>query len=567
MKKPDFTRYLDYHELTQALNELVAQRPDLSKMYSIGKTYEGREMWMVEITNYSLGDPLKKPGMYIDGNHHAPEVTGSMVCLYTIWYLLSRYDRDPFVKDLVDTKTFYILPRIAQDGAEVFLHTPYTLRSSTRVYPEREREEGLVPEDVDGDGWILQMRVKDPNGEWKVSQADPRLMVRRQPWDTEGPFYKIYPEGVLKNWDGGDIKIAPPKWCLDLNRNYPANWEPEAGQRGSGPYPLSEPETRNVADFIISHPNIGGAMSYHTTMGAILRPSATKPDDKLPQKDVAVYRAIGEKGSKLTGYPCVSTYEDYTADKAHPLKGVFMDWLYEHQGIITFSTELWNAWVRAGQKLFDRKDRGSEEAQLKLLQWNDRELAGQAFEMWRPFEHPQLGPVEIGGWKSKFTLTNPPPAYLEGECHKNALFTLYHAACLPRLALEKGEVTQLSPELFTVSVWVKNTAYLPTNVSEQAIAAGKARPVMVELSSESPGSRVEFIAGRSREEIGHLDGLASTGGMWMFRQAEMAQKKRVEWVLKASTGTRIRVRAWSQKAGEATLETVLEAQGSHAGKP
>lgn len=566
MKKPDFTRYLDYQELTLALKELVSERPDLSKMYSIGKTYEGREMWMVEITNYSLGDPLRKPGMYIDGNHHASEVTGSMVCLYTIWYLLSRYDTDPFVRDLVDTKTFYILPRIAQDGAEIFLHTPYTLRSSTRVYPERDREEGLVPEDVDGDGWILQMRVKDPDGEWKVSRADPRLMVRRQPWDTEGPFYKVYPEGVLKNWDGGEIKIAPPKWGLDLNRNYPANWEPEAGQRGSGPYPLSEPETRNVADFIISHPNIGGAMSYHTTMGAILRPSATKPDDKLPQKDVAIYRAIGEKGTELTGYPCVSTYEDYTTDKAHPLKGVFMDWLYEHQGIITFSTELWNAWVRAGGKLFDREDRGSEEAQLKLLQWNDRELAGQAFEMWRPFEHPQLGPVEIGGWKSKFTLINPTPAYLEGECHKNALFTLYHAACLPRLVLEKGEVTQLSAEIFKVSVWVKNAGYLPTNISEQAIAAGKAKPVVVEVSSEFPHSPLEFVAGRPRQEVGHLDGFASVGGMWMSRQTETAQKKKVEWVLKASAGTRIRVRASSQRAGEATLEMVLGPEGAHASK-
>ena len=106
-----------------------------------------------------------------------------------------------------------------------------------------------------------------------------------------------------------------------------------------------------------------------------------------------------------------------------------MDWLYEHMGIITFSTELWDASVRAGNKLFGQS-RVSEEAQLNLIKWNDKELSAQGFVPWYEFNHPQLGPVEIGGWNSKFTLVNPPPQYLEAECHKNCLFTLYHACLL-----------------------------------------------------------------------------------------------------------------------------------------
>ena len=177
-------------------------------------------------------------------------------------------------------------------------------------------------------------------------------MVRREPWDGR-PVLQSLPGrddqelGRQRDQDGS------AQMGLDLNRNYPAFWEPDNVQRGAGPYPLSEPETRNVANFILAHPNIVGAMSYHTTMGAILRPACTRPDSKLPAIDVTLYKTIGQKGTDLTGYPHVSTYEDYTFNKSNPMKGVFMDWLYEHLGIITFSTELWDA-SSGRQQTFDR---------------------------------------------------------------------------------------------------------------------------------------------------------------------------------------------------------------------
>ncbi|MEX0974282.1 MAG: M14 family metallopeptidase [Bacillota bacterium] len=573
MKKPDFARYYDYAELTAILKEMVEEKSDLAKMYSIGKTYEGRDMWMVEITNQKKGCPDKKPAMYIDGNHHAGEVTGSAVCLYTAWYLLSNYGTDCFVTGLVDNKTWYILPRISIDGAEMFLHTPWQMRSSVREWPKRDNDDGLNPEDVDGDGWILQMRVKDPEGDWKVSNKDCRLMVRREPWDKEGPFYRIYQEGTIKNWDGGEVKIAQPKWSLDINRNYPANWEPDVVQRGAGPYPLSEPETRNVANFILAHPNIVGGMSYHTTMGAILRPSCTKPDSKLPPVDVLIYKTIGAKGKELTGYPDISTYEDYTADKEHPLKGVFMDWLYEHQGIITFSTELWDASVRAGNKLFDRRGRNSEESQLALLTWNDREIASQGFVKWHEFDHPQLGKVELGGWKTKFVLTNPPTQFLEGECHKNCVFTLYHAACLPELDVERVTVEKLAEGLYKVKAVVTNNSFMPTYGCQMAVNAGKTKPVTVELKAAEAAvgategstagaadAALTFVIGKPKQEIAHLPGLSggARGGMGWYGGSTPGNHKDVDWIVRAKAGTKVTVVAESMKAGVDKVEVTLE---------
>jgi murein tripeptide amidase MpaA len=552
MKKPDFAKYPDYANLEAIITKMVSERPELAKMYSIGKTYEQRDIWLVEITNFETGPACDKPAMYIDGNIHAGEVTGSVVCLYTIWYLLSRYGKDEFVTELVDKKTFYVVPRISADGAEVYLHTPYSLRSSTRQYPPGDKLEGLAPEDMDGDGLILQMRVIDPDGEWKVSSKDPRLMIRRQPWDTGGPFYKVYTEGKIEGWDGTGFKPAPPKWGLDINRNYPANWEPEIRQRGAGPYPLSEPETRSVADFVANHPNIGAAMAYHTTMGAILRPSCTRPDDEIPPLDVSIYKTIGQKGTDLTGYLHVSTYQEYTSDKSQALKGVFMDWLYEHMGIITFSTELWDASVRAGNELFG-VSRASEEAQLNLLKWNDRELSGRGFIPWYEFNHPQLGLVEIGGWNSKFTLANPPPQYLEGECHKNCLFTLYHAACLPELEVEPPLAKKIAPDIYKVAVSIKNKGYKPTHICAQALEVGRARPVNVELL----GLGVEFITGKQSQDIGHLDGLASTGTSHAFGDS-LNRKKHLEWVIRAQEGTTVSILAKCERAGTSISQVILK---------
>jgi len=102
-------------------------------------------------------------------------------------------------------------------------------RSSTRPYPWDEEEiEGLTVEDIDGDGRILQMRIADPNGLWKDHPEQPGLMIRRDPIETGGRYYRVLPEGTIENWDGVNIPIAPPPQGLDLNRNWPADWAPAA---------------------------------------------------------------------------------------------------------------------------------------------------------------------------------------------------------------------------------------------------------------------------------------------------------------------------------------------------
>jgi murein tripeptide amidase MpaA len=206
-----------------------------------------------------------KPAYWIDGNIHSVELTASTACLYFIDWMLKGKDVDADIRRALDTRAFYICPRINPDGAEwAMADRPKYVRSSTRRYPfDEEPVEGLVSEDIDGDGRILQMRIADPNGPWKKHPKQPQLLVRRDPLDPPGgDYYRVLPEGRVENYDGVSIRVPGSAQGLYLNRNVPSNWRQEHEQFGLGPYPTSEPEVRAVVDFIAKHPNIGAAINF-----------------------------------------------------------------------------------------------------------------------------------------------------------------------------------------------------------------------------------------------------------------------------------------------------------------
>ncbi len=514
------------------------------------------------MTDASTGPASKKPAFYFDGNHHAGEVTGSMISMYTIKYLLENYGKDERVTKILQRYTVYAIPRVSPDGAEVYLTTPETLRSVPRFYPHPnpEEKEGLYPADVDGDGHILLMRVKDPAGEWKVSPKDPRALVRRAPDEEEGTFYRVYTEGFIRDYDGGPVKAAPPKWGIDLNRNYPYGWAPDTRQPGAGEFPLSEPETRAVAEFITAHPNISLAFTYHTTGGVILRVPGAHPASKSPQRDIQALIAIGEMGTEETGYPCIPCYEDFMGGSPDSYStGAFDDWLYEHRGILGYTVETWNQAQRAGVKQWPRRPKSPEEQDedfLKLLAWNDRELGGSGFEPWRPFDHPQLGPVEIGGWYTKFVVQNAPKGFLEAECYKNCVFSVRAMMTLPRLDLDKVTVRALGGGLYELSTVVRNLGFLPTFGSHQARAVNKAMPLEAMVS----GDGIEVV-GKAKKEIGHLEGRSGEtrgfGGGY-FRGGAASRETKVSWVVKGKKGTKVTIRVSGERAGVLETGVVLE---------
>lgn len=554
----DFTRYYQYEELVGHLRALVAARPQFATLESIGKSLEGRDLWLVTLTNAATGPALEKPGYWIDGNTHAGEVTGSTACLYTIWWLLNEYGSDARATELLDHQTTYILPRLCPDGAEYYFTTPYYIRSNTRRYPYPDVRPGFAEADVDGDGRILLMRIADPNGAWKASARDPRIMRPRDFDDSGGTYYTLLDEGYIKDYDGWRFEMAPDPHGIDMNRNYPHQWAGRDEEHGGGPYPLSEQEVRAEMDCWRARPNINGFYTYHTAGGVLLRPFSTLPDDAFPTEDLAVYKHFGDRGQAITGYRHASTYHDFRYDPKGVTHGGMDDSAYDLFGWFGFTPELWDLPGEAGIK--DRKwiewDRGHpEEDDLAIMRWNDAELGDQGFVNWYPFDHPQLGSVEIGGFPYKTVTQNPPPKYLPGIIEKHARFTLALALSAPRLALARTAVQRLGDDTWQITALVENQGFLPTDTSRQARKRQTVRPIVVTLDLPEGAA---LIGGKARDEIGQLEGRAQAVNRLWAMDDPGSRSRRLDWTLRAPAGMTLTLTAAAERAGTVRATLTLE---------
>ncbi len=550
----NYDKYLKYEEIKNALHTFAEKYPEKAKLEVIGKSYEGRDVFAMTITDFNSGEAENKPAMYVDANIHAGEVTGSMAALHLIETLLTSNDQK--TKRLLETKTFYILPRINPDGAELYLTSPYTLRSSVRPFPNYRKDEdpaGLHAEDVNNDGKILLMRMRDDKrGAWKVSPEDPRLMIKRKPYDYQGPFYHVYTEGLVKDDDGkikekADYPYNPvkTKYGLDLNRNFPAGHDLHTP--GSGPFPLSEPETRNQVEFIDSKRNIGGVLLYHTTGGVLYRPHSTIADKDFNKEDIEIFEKIGFIGTEATGYEVECCYGDIWS-------GVLDDWCFEKKGIYAFTPELWDAIGRAAPELkkksrSDLTESEKVEIELKLLQWNDRELAGQGFIDWTKFDHPQLGTVEIGGWETKECRQNPPVKFLEQECYNMTQFAINFAMSLPQIEIDDVKVEKLASNIYKLEVLVSNHGYLSTNITKQAVKQDILRKDRVKLNLPT---NMILKSGETQEEFDFLEGFNKGQNSRWYRFGDPAEcAKRVSWTieLKDDSIKELTIEAISERGG------------------
>jgi murein tripeptide amidase MpaA len=553
-------RYLSYDPMVALLKHWEATHPGFLKLSSLGRTLEGREIWLATVTDFSTGGAEEKPASWVDGNTHAGEVTGTQACLHLLHRLLEGAS-DPSSREarLLQSHTFYVVPRIAADGAELYLNSPHSLRSTPALWPEQEELPGLYPEDLDGDGEILLMLVPDSGGAWRKSRQDSRVLVYRAPDElpdalAEEPSYRVYREGRLRQFDGFDIRPRMP-WGLDLNRQYPAGWKPESKQPGAGTHPLSQPESRAIVEALVARPNVSVLQSFHTYSGAILRPSCSKPDSDLPRLDLEAYRHLGRRGTELTDYPCLSVYEDFRYDPKDDIGGGFIEWAYEHRGILSFSTELWSAPKAAGIEVdsfiewFFRGPR--EDEQVRLLRWCDATLpSGSYFSDWKTFDHPELGPVELGGFKLKRFYQNPPEGrWLEQEVARNVEFVLACAAAAPRLEWLSATEERLGRSdegrpLRRLQVAFRNLGFLSSNGTEKATALGVVPPTRVELLLSAG---LQLRLGSAFQEAPVLSGRVLQTPYLNTVQNQQgvptSDRHRIEWLVEGEGPVTVKVRS------------------------
>ncbi|MFQ5746722.1 MAG: M14 family metallopeptidase [Gemmatimonadota bacterium] len=510
-------RYYDHEAIGDIGRRLEAAYPDRCRLSTIGKSFEGRNLWLLTVTNFGVGDPDRKPAMYIDGNIHSNEIQGTEIALYTAWYLCEMADRVDWIDSLLDARTFYIVPTINPDGREAFLkkpNTPHSPRSG--VAPRDDDGDGLFDEDdfddLDGDGHITMMRRRNPNGRWIVSPEDPRLMVRARP-DEPGEYELLGFEGFDNDGDGRVNEDRAGYY--DPNRNWPWRWQPQYIQGGADPYPTSLPETRAVIGFVLDHPNIAGAQSYHNSGGMILRGPGV-PEDQFRPQDVRVFDRIGQVGEQiLPGYRYLVVWKDLYA-----VYGGELDWFYGARGILTFSNELWTAFN------FFRRQAEPERYDRESYRFDRLLLFGEAIVPWTPVDHPQYGRIEVGGVKKQYTRAIP-GFLLAEEAHRNMAFTLYQADEMPLVRVDSIATRSLGSGLTEVTAVVANKRLAPTH-TQQDVENRITPPDLIRLRGGAvvagfrvtdplQGLAVEQKRNPERIEVANIRGMGTVTVRWLVR--------------------------------------------------
>ena len=568
----DFERwpYPLYDEIVERLKMLASRYPKLAELHNIGQSGAGRDLWVIEITNKATGPGDDKPALWIDGNMHQAELTTRRIPHYFIERLLASYGKDPVTTNLVDTRTFYIMPILDVEGGD-------RMMSRHPAWPGH-RPDQHDGQDLDGDGFITQMRVKDPNGNFYASPIDQRLMleVRNKSggrwnyistsyeedyyWRTSAPItgwiprtdrsemfddpgvppdqrYSIYTEG--QSFEEPEVNVLREEG--NFNRNWSSDWR--ASERGAGAYPFSVPEIRAVAEFTTrTHRNIFFYYNAHSggaPRNYIVRPPMNKPYTDMLQEDNDFYRRIGFIYGAISGGNIIHNNYDnpslMTGVYGDTWHGFVTDWAYEDAGFHVVTPEL-----EARQKDYNGD---GYVTWYEILRWNDEEMDGKYYKDWTSFDHPVLGEVEIGGEKGM------PPGY--GEQLETVLRIQYdwlmHVAGLsPLLRIKALQSERLSNRRYRITATLQNEGFLSTYVARNALKIRRDYPIVATLSVTG-GSLVQ--GDRASKNAGHILGTLAYVARWGKGADESTTT--VEWMVspEGRGPVTISVEAWAYKAG------------------
>ncbi len=506
--KLSFDHFYDNAELTAALKALEEAYPEFMEVKSLGKTIQGRDIWSVILNNDKTGPAEHKPGYYIDGNIHGNEVQGTEVALYAIWYLLENYGKTDLPTRLLDEKAFYIIPTMNPDAREYFINKEDDYRSG--LIPLDEDRDGVTDEDpaedLNGDGFITQMRKKDSDGMYRLHPEDSRILIPVIPGE-QGEYSLLGEEGIDNDRDGRINEDGLGGY--DMNRNYGFNWQPNYVQQGAGEYPFCFPETIATRDFLLANPNIFGAQNFHNSGGMILRPPGAKNMGDLPMSDTTIYDYIGKKGEKiLPGYRYIVIYKDL-----YTVYGGSIDFFVNVLGAFTFSNELDMSPTFSfpiGGEQENELEQDPEMIrmraileQVRQMEYHDLVLLGEHYMDWTPYTHPLYGEIEIGGM-TKFGSRVPPSFQLADTCHRNAAFCFYHADQLPRLNFTDVQVEKVSKDLYQIDVAITNTRVTPT-ISSLAVQKKIHRADRFKIDGTASLRAAGFLTDKYREITQKID--------------------------------------------------------------
>jgi hypothetical protein len=537
-----YDRYLDHGQLTQAARALVSAHPDLASLSSLARTDGGRDIWLLTLGRRQGRDVDSRPALLIVANLEGNRLIGSSTALFTAQHLLTRYAQDPAVKALLDTRTVYVIPRANPDGAELAFTMagyeipwkPYAGDAAAGGLNVRERGR-----DLNGDGLITLMRVRDPEGEMIADSTDPRLLRAADRAKAERGMYRVMVEGI----DPDDLEayVAMGTDGVNLNRNF--QHEYLYYQPHHGPHMVSEVESRALADFVHDRINIGAVLTFSAYDNLRTAPPAQRqpadgvqgnpqnvPTNILPA-DRPFFEYVSGRFGALTGL---------SGSGAPGEAGSFAQFVYYQVGLPSFTTPAWTLPPAGGAAA--RADtagatpaparRGGAAAGSPDARWLAYfdEAGIDGYVDWTPARHPTLGDVEVGGFRPNARV-NPPPSQIREVAERHATFAEWLAQQLPQIEVVETKIESRGDNVFLVTATLANEQYLPTQLAiGQRIRFN--RPVTARLM---PANGMTVITGNIQQQVPRLDGM---GGRAKFT-----------WLVQAPAGTRVTMEIFAERAG------------------
>ena len=296
----DYTKYHTYDELTAALRELTKTHASMAKLVEVAKSREGRPVWAIEIANPAGTPVAQRPALLIAANFEGDQLIGSALALYVAEQLLTGYASTPAIRQRLDSHAFYIVPRVNVDGAEAMFGAVKAARKTNAAKNDADNDGRLDedgPDDLNKDGFISVMRVKDPTGPFMLHPDDPRLLRRADAAKGEAGAYSVYWEGTDNDGDGFINEDGPGG--VDLNRNFQHQYPYYAPD--AGPHMISEPETRGMMEYVIARRNIAAILTFGESDNLIAPPNRTGGHAPASVVDLVAFANQSLEGARENG--------------------------------------------------------------------------------------------------------------------------------------------------------------------------------------------------------------------------------------------------------------------------
>lgn len=542
-ESPALAGYRNHEAFSAAVKKL--DDSELAEVTSLGKSAGGRDVWLITI---SQGKPEAKPAIAIVGNVQGSHLAGGELALRMAEQLVADAEKEE-VKKLLERVTLYIIPRPDPDGSEKCFARPFRVPAGNDRKTDDDRDFAFgedPPNDLNGDGFITQLRIEDPAGTLMLHPDYPRVLITADPKKNERGKYRMISEGIDDDHDEQWNEDAGDGVAFD--RNFTFNYKPF--QAHTGPNAVSEPECRAVADFFFDHPNIAAVFTFSLDDNLFhpWKPNSQTEKERIRKNilgsDATAVDFIAEAYRKVHGGSDAPSPTDSN--------GQFSRWSYFHYGRWSLNARGW--WVpkteakkeeakEEGEKKEEKKSgekRGSE--QINLLNW----LAANkidGFVEWEEIKHPDFPnqKVEVGGFKPLVDL-NPPAGELDKLAEQHVTFLQKLPDFLPKLELRDLSSEALGGGVYRVKVTVANTGYLPT-MPEMGSVNGIPYPLQIEINV--PQDTV-FLQGHARTEVSRLAGVTGKSERtWLFR---------IPGDGKLPKDFDFKIRAWAPAVGEAVVK-------------